>query len=322
MQCIKCLFELPNTAKFCRSCGVRQDQAVIAGLPVLAPVPAPAPIKSNLPKFIAVGLLVALCTAGGSYWALSQKAAADLKAVQQKIEEQRRLDIEDADKRIKAAEENARKETLEKLKQEAELQANDRNAPIDWDKLNKDIVQRAFECIGLDQCLSSVLDPIVLNEEALEIVVNKLNGMNKPQRGDRKLARALNTKGLDQYKLRNFNEAIELLRKASEADPADIEILANFGHVSLQGNRAIDSRQPLLNALVLDPKRSSTWLPLGEMYAMLGKDNEALNALLIGYKYSKDQAKASAFFNEQASNAELVILRPLYQQAIKQITGD
>jgi hypothetical protein len=73
---------------------------------------------------------------------------------------------------------------------------------------------------------------------------------------------------------------------------------------------------------VLDPKRSSTWLPLGEMYAMQGKNNEALNCILIGYKLSKDINKANAYFDDQAKNAEREIMRPLYLQAIKKITGN
>ena len=53
------------------------------------------------------------------------------------------------------------------------------------------------------------------------------------------VARAKNQLGLEEFQRRNYAEAIDLLKQAAIADPADVEILSNLGFVSIQANRCL-----------------------------------------------------------------------------------
>jgi len=56
----------------------------------------------------------------------------------------------------------------------------------------------------------------------------------------------------------------------------------------------------LTQALVLDPRRTSTWTPLAEALALAGHKEEALAALWIGYQWSNNREKSLAFYADRA----------------------
>ena len=58
----------------------------------------------------------------------------------------------------------------------------------------------------------------------------------KPDKGDRKSARALNDKALFRLNVGNFDSAVELLSKAYETDQADTEITSNPGYALIKSS--------------------------------------------------------------------------------------
>jgi Flp pilus assembly protein TadD len=183
-----------------------------------------------------------------------------------------------------------------------------------------EILERAAQCADLKACIAVMLeaaDP--RSPEALKAATARLGQMNKAQRGDRKVARALNAKGLAEFKMGNTARAVDLLNEASVADPADVEILSNLGYIALQANRMEDAVAALASALLLDSRRTSTWTPIAELYVVRGKTDNAVRSLLLGYEFSGNQDKTVAHFEDKALTAEREAMRPVFVEAMRRI---
>jgi tetratricopeptide (TPR) repeat protein len=184
-----------------------------------------------------------------------------------------------------------------------------------------DLLARSANCADIKACIEIMLeatDP--RSPEAISIAATRIGEQNKAQRGDRKSARALNQLGLDEFKKKNFTGAIDYLKQASVADPADVEILSNLGFVALQANRSDDAVTPLIDALLLDPRRTSTWVPISELYVIRGKNENAVKALLLGYEFSGNKDKTFTVFEEKSMNAERESMRPIFAEAARKIS--
>ena len=72
------------------------------------------------------------------------------------------------------------------------------------------------------------------------------------------------------------------------------------GAASVQAGQPDDAVEVLADALVLDPRRTSTWTPLGEALALSGYPEEAVVCLWIGYQWSNNRDKSMAFYISQA----------------------
>jgi len=136
MICKHCGYELPDTAKFCRSCGKPQSADVpVSTAPAPAPVATPAPVstpapapqtafttpaaKSNLVAYLAVAISFIASVGGVGYWGWTQRVLA---------EEQKTIIVkfqaEEAARKAKIEAEEARvkKEAADKARQEAEAE--------------------------------------------------------------------------------------------------------------------------------------------------------------------------------------------------------
>ena len=76
MNCKHCGFELPDTAKFCRSCGKPQGVGIEQVL--TAPARAPA-AKSVALKSMLISIAIVGSVGGIGYWGWTQKVVADEK---------------------------------------------------------------------------------------------------------------------------------------------------------------------------------------------------------------------------------------------------
>lgn len=184
------------------------------------------------------------------------------------------------------------------------------------------LLERAAKCADIKECIALMLEAIdPRSPEALHVAAVRIAELNKAQRGDRKEARKLNDKGLAEFKKKNYEAAIGLLKQASIADPADVEILSNLGHVALQGNQINDAVTALTDALLVDPRRTSTWTPIAELYVIRDKQDSAVRALLLGYEFSGNKDKTVAVYEAQAIAAERESMRPAYAEALKKINA-
>jgi predicted Zn-dependent protease len=84
--------------------------------------------------------------------------------------------------------------------------------------------------------------------------------------------------------------------------------------------RAQEAKKPLRDALVIDPRRASTWAALADTLFETGDDDGALAALLLTHAFSGNREKIIAIFEEKAASSERSA--SLYAQALKKINGE
>ncbi|MGH8490684.1 MAG: tetratricopeptide repeat protein [Gammaproteobacteria bacterium] len=124
----------------------------------------------------------------------------------------------------------------------------------------------------------------------------------KAQRGDRVRARALNDEGLSYLNTQELDKAVASLQQATEADPGDIEIINNLGYALMKAGRLPESQQALIKTLLTAPDRTSAWANLGQVYAMIGKNREAVGCFTNAYRFSQNTEKTKNFFANLSQN--------------------
>jgi Flp pilus assembly protein TadD len=125
---------------------------------------------------------------------------------------------------------------------------------------------------------------------------NKLDGLPKPQRGDKARARKLNDEALALMRQSKDAEAIPILEDAHRTDPLDVEIVNNLAsayfNTSLTNNDFSKAKAKLVDTLRLKPDRNIAWANLGHAFAMEGNEFAATNCYINFYCFSKDKDKA------------------------------
>lgn len=308
--------------------------------PVVAPIPSPTqPVLSasnNSGKYIVIGAAALILAGSVGYWGYTQKRAEDeqaqLLATRQAEEAKHRADAE-VQQKIQAAVDQARREAedkartefegklaAERAQQQAQQQAAPSGMPQQTTSNASNQMRRASTCPDFNVCLNSIIEAsFPRTPDVIEVSATRLGEFNKAQRGDRKVARAKNQLGLEEFQRRNYAEAIDLLKQAAIADPADVEILSNLGFVSIQANRQAEASQALASALILDPRRTSTWIPVAQLYTMQGKSELSIRALLLGYEFSANKEKTIAFFVDKSKAADSDAMKLAYSGALQRI---
>ena len=338
MNCYQCGAVLPQASNFCRACGTKVEDSQTAkdATRQHEPVAQIISAKSDTARNLAIAAIVVFVVAGASYWAWMRKVDSDANAAQfaavmkqmsQGDEELRRKESEgqirrEAEERIsRELEDRIRREEAQKLALANVNQAPPPVQPTAQPAVPDVVLERAKRCADIDGCANLMLEAIYpIKAEALQVAAARLNELNKAQRGERKVARALNQKGLDELKASNFLPAIELLKQASLADPADVEIASNLGYAYLKADRADDAARSLFSALAIDPRRTSAWAPISECFALKGRNEEAVRALLLGYEFSSNKEKTIAFYEEKKLGADREAMKPIYATASQRIS--
>lgn len=155
--------------------------------------------------------------------------------------------------------------------------------------------------------------------EVIQAVVAQLATMNTAKRGDRKAARALNQQGLEALQKMDYKVALELLSRAAEADPADVEIASNRAYAIAAAGYMGAALPATHAALLLDPKRTTNWIALAKVFAFNEDVERATRALLLGFEFSGDQAKTVAFFTAKSQDEADPALRDAYRRALQQM---
>jgi len=120
----------------------------------------------------------------------------------------------------------------------------------------------------------------------------------KPQRGDRKSARALNTKGLADISAGSLNSAIESLTQAVRIDPLDAEIPSNLGYAYMKKGDYEQAKRALAQSISLQPGRGSAWATLAEAFARSGDIEKATACFNIAYTFSQNRDKTKEFLSK------------------------
>ncbi len=174
-------------------------------------------------------------------------------------------------------------------------------------------------------CKSGACIPIMLqsisplNEVKLNSAADNLLNKDAFPKGDRKAARKLNEDALKQLNAGNVQPAIALLKQAVETDPSDVEISSNYGFALLKSGNYAAAQNSLSKTLELNPRRTSTWLPLAEAYAGSGQAQIAKQAGLIAFFYSTDKDKAQAYYLKQSQEQSIAPIKAMYASLVGDI---
>jgi predicted Zn-dependent protease len=124
----------------------------------------------------------------------------------------------------------------------------------------------------------------------------------KPYKGDVRVARQFNERGLVAFNTQNYNDAINLFASGWQANPADIEIINNLGFAYLKAGNYSQAEKILGEVLSEAPNRTSGWANLAEVYANTNRMDSAVAAFLVGFKFVSSQEKAIDYLRKTSTS--------------------
>ncbi|MBQ0934191.1 DUF945 family protein [Ideonella paludis] len=176
----------------------------------------------------------------------------------------------------------------------------------------------AAECDTLNACVAQSLAAAKANDvEGVRKIASRIDALPKPDLGNKAVARQLNTAALEALKKEDFAGAVAQLRQAQKENPRDVEIAGNLGFALVKAGQAGEAQNVLQAALVLDPRRTSTWTPFAESLALGGKAEDAKAALWISFQWSGNREKSLAYYQDRAAKETNPLLNALYTHMAK-----
>jgi predicted Zn-dependent protease len=152
----------------------------------------------------------------------------------------------------------------------------------------------------LDECVKkSLLAAVSEDVDSVRKLATFIDEIPKPDQGNRPISRKLNSEALELLRKNDFDSAVNIFKSAVKENPKDVEINSNLGFALVKGGRYKEAIAVLHNPLILDPRRTSTWTPLAEAYALDNKQNEALASMWIGLQWSADREKSVSYYAER-----------------------
>lgn len=153
--------------------------------------------------------------------------------------------------------------------------------------------------------------------EELNALKQRIEGLPKPERGDKRAARAENDQGLLAFKAGQLDQAKRHFLSAYQTDGADVEIAGNLGLIHLKLGEYKQALTLLAAALTLSPGRSSTWLNLAEYYARQNQQAEAVACYALAFQFSQRPDKTRAFLNRLATGDDSAQVRQAAQRVLQ-----
>lgn len=175
----------------------------------------------------------------------------------------------------------------------------------------------AVDCAALSECVYQTLAAARKADIAqVRKVASAIDTIPKPDQGNRPVSRQLNTAAIDALKREDFADAVAKLRQAIGENPRDVEIAGNLGFALVKVGQVVEAAEVLQTALVLDPRRTSTWTPLAEAYALAGRTEDAKAAMWVSFQWSANRDKSLAYYQERAARETRVPLQALYTHMV------
>jgi tetratricopeptide (TPR) repeat protein len=160
---------------------------------------------------------------------------------------------------------------------------------------------------------------------SLDVAVEVLENLPRPERGDRKKARGLLDEGLAMMRQENQAVALQLLARAHLADPRDVQIVNDLAYAELRTGRLQQSREHLQQTLAMAPRRSSAWANLAELRVTESANDAAIadatKYLLVAYWFSSDRQQTTNFLNEKAEQQGNPALAAAARRALERIAA-
>lgn len=169
------------------------------------------------------------------------------------------------------------------------------------------------DCQALAECIQHSLAAGRRQDiDAVRRYASRIEAMPKPDLGNRAVSRQLNTAALEALKKSDFDNAVQQLQRAQRENGRDVEIAGNLGYALLKGGQHGPAIEAMQSALLLDPRRTSTWTPLAEALALAGREADAKAALWISFQWSPNRDKSLAYYQDRATNDPQPRLQALY----------
>jgi Flp pilus assembly protein TadD len=157
------------------------------------------------------------------------------------------------------------------------------------------------------------------NLEEFQILLRQLQTRPLPTTVDRNLARSLNDEALKALNSDDPAAAIDLLKKASEADPADAEISNNLGYALRAAGKLKESEAQMIRTIEQFPARQQAWQDLGETYSKLGKHSQAVSSLLTAHRLAKNPGQILEKYSKILESTEDEGFKSDLTEAIKKL---
>lgn len=173
------------------------------------------------------------------------------------------------------------------------------------------------ECATVTACIQQTL--AAARDADIDLVrkiATTIDSMPKPSLGNRPVSRQLNQMGIEALKRDDFPVALEKLRQALAENPRDVEVAGNLGFAMVKSGQAVEAVEVLQAAVVIDPRRTSTWTPLAEAYALSGRREDARAALWVSFQWSANREKSLSFYQDRMVRETRPPLQALYSHMV------
>lgn len=157
------------------------------------------------------------------------------------------------------------------------------------------------------------------DQAQVERIAAQLKIQPKPVRGNRRLARDLNERGLVLWQRQRFADAAAYFRQAHDADPSDAEIAENLGYALLKSGNIAEAEPAILDALSLGPERASAWGSLGSIYAKQGKHRQAVACVITAYRFAPNPKRALDLYSRLATSDDDPKVRAVLADAVSRL---
>ena len=157
------------------------------------------------------------------------------------------------------------------------------------------------------------------DQAQVERIAAQLKIQPKPVRGNRRLARELNERGLVLWQRQRFADAATLFRQAHDADASDAEIAENLGYALLKSGNVAEAEPAILDALALGPERASAWGSLGSIYAKQGKHRQAVACVITAYRFAPNPKRALDLYSRLATSDDDPKVRAVLADAVSRL---
>jgi cytochrome c-type biogenesis protein CcmH/NrfG len=114
---------------------------------------------------------------------------------------------------------------------------------------------------------------------------SRIEALPKPPGGNRELARQFKEQGLAAANSRDFKQAAAAFKNAVQADPSDANASFYVARALFESLQAPEAEPFAGRLLSLSPGHFEDWILLSGIYAVTGRDEEAVAALVLAFEF-------------------------------------
>lgn len=136
------------------------------------------------------------------------------------------------------------------------------------------------------------------NPATIAQTVASLESLPRPQRMKSASARDFNKQGIDALKRNDTSSAVAAFEAAHDKNPCDIEITDNLGYAYLESNRLDAAAFQFALAILMSPRRVTSWNNIGQVYALRGDQPAATASFATALSVSTSPDATKRFYDK------------------------